>query len=68
MLNSTLSKGKPLLPLQKCYRMTMNLDEMQLDSQAFWDQCESEAAKLEISVDYYLMEFVDGFQLNTSED
>jgi len=48
--------------------MTMNLDEMQLDSQAFWDQCESEAAKLEIPVDYYLMEFVDGFQLNTSED
>ena len=48
--------------------MTMNLDEMQLDSQAFWDQCASEAAKLEISVDYYLMEFVDGFELNTSED
>ena len=68
MLNSTLSKGKPLLPLQKCYRMTMNLDEMQMDSQAFWDQCESEAAKYEVTVDYYLMEFVDGFQLNTEEE
>jgi hypothetical protein len=48
--------------------MTMNLDEMQMDSQAFWDQCEAEAAKLEITVDYYLMEFVDGFQLNTEEE
>jgi len=48
--------------------MTMNLDEMQMDSQAFWDQCEAEAAKYEVTVDYYLMEFVDGFQLNTEEE
>ena len=46
----------------------MNLDEMQMDSQAYWDQCEYEAANLGITVDYYLMEFVDGFELNTSED
>ena len=68
MLNCTLSKGKPLLPLPKCYPMTMNLDEMQMDSQAFWDRCEAEAAKYEVTVDYYLMEFVDGFQLNTEEE
>ena len=48
--------------------MTMNLDEMQMDSQAFWDQCEAEAEKLEITVDYYLMEFTNGFQLNTEEE
>ena len=57
-----------MLPLPKCYLKTMNLDEMQMDSQAFWDQCEAEAAKLEITVDYYLMEFTNGFQLNTEEE
>lgn len=47
--------------------MTMNLDEMQLDSQAFWDQCESEAAKLEIPVEYFLMEFCNGYRMPEEE-
>lgn len=45
----------------------MNLDEMQLDIEAFWDQCESEANLLEITVDYYLMEFVTSYK-QVSED
>jgi len=45
----------------------MNLDEMQLDSEAFWDQCESEAAKMEVTLDYYLMEFVTSYK-QVSED
>ena len=47
----------------------MNLDKMEMDSQgSFWDQCEAEAAKLKMTVDYYLMEFTNGFQLNTEEE
>ena len=45
----------------------MNLDEMQMDSQAFWDQCEAEANRLEITVDYYLMEFCNGFNMPEEE-
>jgi hypothetical protein len=48
----------------------MNLDEMQLDSEAFWDfwdQCESEANLLEITVDYYLMEFCNVFNMSEAE-
>ena len=45
----------------------MNLDEMQLDSEAFWDQCEIEAAKMEVTLDYYLMEFVTSYK-QVSED
>ena len=41
---------------------------MESDALEFWDRCEAEAAKLEITVDYYLMEFTNGFQLNTEEE
>jgi len=41
----------------------MTEKEMEKDAQEFWDRCEKEASRLELTIDYYLMEFVDGFEL-----
>jgi len=35
----------------------MTQQEMEAAAQEFWDEVEREAARLEITVDYYLMEF-----------
>lgn len=46
------SKTTSRLPLRK-----MTEKEIEQASQEFWEEVEAEAAKLEISVDYYLAEF-----------
>ena len=48
--------------------MKMTEQEMEFEAQEFWDRCEAEASKLEITTDYYIMEFTNGFQLNTEEE
>tara|TARA_S200002703_G_scaffold157046_1_gene163998 strand:- start:231 stop:347 length:117 start_codon:yes stop_codon:yes gene_type:complete len=35
----------------------MTQEELQTASEEFWDEIEREAAKLEVTVDYYLAEF-----------
>ena len=35
----------------------MTEQEMEQESQEFWEQVEREAARLEVTVDYYLAEF-----------
>ena len=36
----------------------MTIQELENLPEEFWDEVESEAAKLEIPVDYYIMEFI----------
>jgi len=36
----------------------MSIQELENQPEEFWDEVESEAAKLEITVEYYIMEFI----------